>query len=227
MLKRLVFAALLCAGAAHAQTTLVAQTFTVTFDPPLYYNTDPPNPSLRIEGESVFWDIGVTAFNMFPGGGGYVSAGVDVDFDFAPTAGFTITGYDLVYSLSFRGDTYTAPAGNVERAFGTFAGPGISLLFDETREDSFSAHVDTLDFFGPNAWVDGGYNFCPPNDPWCGGFLFAELTLVSVTITPNVVAAIAAVPEPETYALLAIGLLALMLHQLTFTSVQSTGRPRL
>ena len=154
-------------------------------------------------------------------------AAVQGQFNFLPSSGYRITGYDLAYSVDYSTGTYLVtgnepfpdefgvPPGTLFGLTGSFgAVPDIGHFFDSSEQLVLSGHIGgaVLPPVYAGLTVDGTFNFCLPGDTGdlgvCRGYLYDSMTLNSLTITPNV----AAIPEPSSYALMLLGLAAIGLR---------------
>jgi hypothetical protein len=176
----------------------------------------------ELAGDAFVWKDGAIAFTNPSVGVGSWSDGTD--FTWAAHAGFRISGFTVVYDLSFDGTSYLIKGGERDVDFGglqpgdtwlstaefsttsgaptRFAGAGSfeQRVTHRTSGDQFNAAFSLV--------AHGLAEFCPPtNDPSLCGFVLGislptRLELESISIRPTVVA----IPEPSTVALLSMGL---------------------
>lgn len=157
--------------------------------------------------------------------------GAFATFDFTPRAGFGIQGYQLTFNLSVESSEYvvqpeddaltgTYPPGTVLYTSGAaiFTNTGVQESYTRSGAYSFSQHVAGPQIAG-DGYLEvslvayGGMARCTVLDlSLCGivgqqehwSYAWSTILLNSVKITPDVVA----IPEPSTYAMLLMGMLA-------------------
>jgi hypothetical protein len=217
MLRSFCTAMLLSAAAAQAGTS-VGPTWTAT-DPLFTY---------PVAGNSLVWTWsgpgGPLSVSNTPAFSGFAEFSDRTYTTFAANAGYRITGYSLVYDLSFQGGTYLITGLELADIFGDL-GPGDTFVGDGTFTTT-SGQGATLTATGPTSailvhhlagpdfFVDftlrvrGLAEFCASGDTFeCTrgiglSWLVSTLNLNSILITPEVVP----IPEPSAYALLLAGL---------------------
>lgn len=180
-------------------------------------------PFGEVAGDTFVWHDGAIAFTNAVSG--FSSWSGATDFTWAAHTGFKITDFTVVYDLPFSGGSYLIEGDEEGVDFGPlqpgdtwfssadfFTSSGEGAHFEGTGEHRQLTHQVIGDQFNASFSLVayGLAEFClPSNDPFvCRAIISVPTTLgpVTISITPTVVA----IPEPQTYALLAIGLAALM-----------------
>lgn len=160
-----------------------------------------------------------------------VWGGAAATFDFTPRTGFGIQGYQLTFNLSVGSSEYvvqpeddaltgTYPPGTVLYTSGAaiFTNTGAQESYTRSGAYSFSQYVAGHQIAGDGLLdvalvAHGGMARCTVLDlSLCGivgqqehwSYAWSEILLHSVKITPDVIA----IPEPSTYAMLLMGMLA-------------------
>jgi len=194
----------------------------------------------ELAGDTFVWHDGAIAFTN-PVWNFNFWNGV-TNFAWAAHPGFKITDFTVVYDLPFSGGSYVIQGNEIGVDFGSLqpgdtwfssadfaASSGAGIHFEGTGEHGQLTHHVIGDQFNASFSLTayGLAEFCiPSNDPFvCNAIISVATTLgpLTILVTPTVVA----VPEPQTYALLAIGLAALMasVRRMRLTPLSRTSRP--
>ena len=177
----------------------------------------------ELVGDTFVWKEGPLVFTFSQTS--VASFSDTTDFTWAAHQGFMISDFTVVYDLPFSGGSYLIEGDEEGVDFGPlqpgdtwfssadfFTSSGEGAHFEGTGEHRQLTHQVIGDQFNASFSLVayGLAEFClPSNDPFvCRAIISVPTTLgpVTISITPTVVA----IPEPQTYALLAIGLAALM-----------------
>jgi hypothetical protein len=226
MLKRLVLAALLCAGSVHAQH-LEGANFSVDYTatssfPPEGYVAD-----VSIAGGVLWWSNPARSFSVPIATG--IPATYSGSFQFQAREGYEITGYTVSYHLSLNATPWTIqgnednyfqeyrgglPIGTIVGGTGTFQREGAEVVTLDVENpggiivDVFTdlpvlggvVHVNPLPRF---CTLDPIYRMCE-NEIWLGGDMALGLTIEPLVVSHA--------PEPTAWLLMLLGLLAVGRH---------------
>ena len=200
MYKMLAVTAMALASPAWAQTSWTADQFTVS--------TDNMTDVSIVGGSVVVQDLPALLALSNPGSDTRLPATV-FDLDFAPKAGYVLTGEQVSFSVGMNVGTYDAPSSFLSKALGSFTVDVNGQYSLSESSDGGVASYDGSYFLGnPNlvAQVVGSTTegaACPVADAANGCnfgidlvFQDAMVQLTSFSVTPI----LSAVPEPSAWS---------------------------
>jgi hypothetical protein len=213
--------AILLAMAGLAWTAPLAYAEPTVYHAALFDVTTGPDG--EVAGDTFVWHDGAIAFtNPVSNVSSWSGA---TDFTWAAHTGFKISDFTVVYDLPFSGGSYVVQGNETGVDFGPLqpgdtwfssadfeTSSGEGAHFVGTGEHGVLTHHVIGDQFNASFLLvaHGLAEFCIPSpDPFvCSAIISVPTTLgpLTISITPTIVA----VPEPQTNALLAIGLAALV-----------------